>query len=396
MKDKNMKIKQISKYIVFLLIGIMVGTGITFLLMDFGTNKIGKVKTSTIKKDKFAPLYEAYETLKENYYVDLDDDILVNGMIDGMMKATGDDHTMFFDKEAKDTFELSLSSSYYGIGAQITKVEEDTVITKIFDDSPASKSDLKVGDIFVSVDGELTKGLEPSEISFKLRSDKSRIATIVINRDGEELTFEIEKSNVELPSISSEMMDDNIGYIYVSIFGENTSYEFANALSKLDSQGMEKLIIDLRDNSGGYLSTVTSMVSMFTDKSNTIYQIKERDKITKYNSLTNSKLNLPVVVLVNEESASASEIMASCLKEQYDAILVGTTTYGKGTVQQTKELSNDTLIKYTIEEWLTSKGNSINKKGITPDVEIELSEEYNNNPIDENDNQLQKALELLK
>jgi carboxyl-terminal processing protease len=144
----------------------------------------------------------------------------------------------------------------------------------------------------------------------------------------------------------------------------NTDDEFDKALNELKEKGMEKLIIDLRDNSGGYLSTVTNMISKFVDKNTVIYQIKDKNKITKYTALNNETLNYKTVILVNENSASASEIMTSALQEQYGATIVGTKTYGKGTVQQTKDLSNGTLIKYTIEEWLTSNGKSIEKEGV--------------------------------
>lgn len=381
--------------IVFLLIGVLVGTGLSFVLLKFDGKQIVKVKTSKYEK-KFNSLYETYETLKNEYYKDLDDEELIEGAINGMLESTDDKHTMFFNKKEKESFKTSLSSSYYGIGAQVIKDGEDTIIFRIFDDSPAKKAGLKPGDIISKVDGEDVKGQELSDVVAKLKSDKKKTADVVIVRDGKEIKITLEKAIIDLPSISTDMFDDHIGYIYVSIFGENTDKEFSKALEELKEKGIDELIIDLRDNSGGYLSTVTNMLDEFVDKDTVIYQIKEKDKIDKYTALTNEKLNYKVVILVNGESASASEIMASALKEQYGATLVGTKTFGKGTVQQMKELSNGTLIKYTIEEWLTSNGNSIEKEGITPDVEIELNEEYYNDMSDESDNQLQKALELLR
>ena len=393
-KQKEIKAENIAKYIVFLLAGVLIGVGTTFLFIKFdGTN----IKVSNNKYNKkFKSLYETYETLKSEYYIDLDDSKLIEGAIDGMIKATEDEHTMFFNKEEKESFETSLAGSYYGIGAQITSVEEEITIVRVFDNSPAKNAGLKEGDIIAKVDGEDVKGWDVNDVASKLKSDKNPKATIIIRRDGEEQTMEIEKAIVEIPSISSEMMEDNIGYIYIGIFGINTDDEFDEALDSLKEQGMEKLIIDVRDNSGGYLSTVSNIMSKFVNKDTVIYQIKNKDKITKYKSLTDETMDYKVVVLVNGESASASEIMASMLQEQYGATLVGTKTYGKGSVQGTKELSNGTLIKYTIEEWLTSNGKSIEKEGITPDVEIELDEAYFENYSDESDNQLQKALELLK
>lgn len=394
MKNKiENKIENITKYIVFLLAGVLIGVFTTFLFIKYdGVTKVSK----TNYDKKFSSLFETYDTLKSEYYKDLDDSKLIEGAINGMINATEDEHTMFFNKEEKESFETSLAGSYYGIGAQITSVEEEITITRIFDDSPAKEAGLKEGDIISKVDGEDVKGWNVNDVASKLRSDKSKKATVVIKRDSEELTIEIEKAVVEIPSISSEMMDNNIGYIYISIFGLNTDDEFSKAINSLKEQGMEKLIIDVRDNSGGYLSTVTNIMSKFVNKDKVLYQIKDRNNITKYNSLTDETMDYKVVVLVNGETASASEIMASMLQEQYGATLVGTKTYGKGSVQSTKELSNGTLIKYTIEEWLTSNGKSIEKEGVTPDIEIELDESYYEDYSDESDNQLQKALELLK
>ena len=159
---------------------------------------------------------------------------------------------------------------------------------------------------------------------------------------------------------------------------------------------MDSLIIDLRGNTGGYLYTVTNMLEMFIDKGNVIYKMQTNNGITEYKTITNGKKDYSIVILIDENSASASEIMAAAMKEKYNAILVGKTTYGKGTVQATKDLSNGTMIKYTIEKWLTPSGESIDGEGIKPDYEITQSEEYMNNPTQENDLQLQKALELLK
>ena len=391
---KNKK-ENLAKYILFLLIGVIIGIGISIIINIPKTNTI--ILNSDNTKDIFAPLYETYETLLEKYYKDLNEEALVNGAINGMMESLDDKHSVFFDKEEKDSFETELSGTYYGIGAEIRQInEEDVMINKVFDDSPAKKAGLKAGDIFVSIDGESAKGKTTSEISSYLRSDKKSTSVIVVDRDGEEISFDVQKDNVTLLSVSSEMLEDNIGYVAISIFGEYTYDQFKTAIENLEKENMKSLIIDLRGNGGGYLSTVSQMVSEFLDEKTVFIQMKVRNVTEKYTALNNSTKNYKVIILIDGDSASASEIMSSALKEQYGAILVGNTTYGKGTVQETKELSNGTMIKYTIEEWLTSLGESIQDVGIKPDYEVELSEYYKENPIRENDNQLQKAIELAK
>ena len=393
MKKHNQAI-EISKYVLFTLVGALIGSLFTYLLLGVNKPIINKCNVSN---KKFEPVYEAYDTLKSGFYKDLDDSKLIDGMINGMMLATGDKHTNFFDEKAYNDFKTEINGSYYGIGAQIFQNDDNNVsISKIFANSPAEKAGLRIGDTFISIDGESMLGKTPSEVSNVLRSDESLKATIVVKRGEEELTIEIQKEIVEIPTVTSEVLEGDIGYIELSLFSSLTDDQFSDELNKLESKGIKSLIIDLRGNSGGYLSTVTNIISRFVDRDTVIYQIRQKDNTKKYYSLNNSTLNYKVVVLVDENSASASEIMASALQEQYGATLVGKKTYGKGTVQEMKELPNNTMFKYTIEEWLTSNGNSINEVGVNPDIEIDLGEEYYSNPVRENDAQLQKAIELLK
>lgn len=387
--------KNIPKYILFTLLGALFGSVITFLLMDnLGTTNKCRV---TLKNNQFEPVIEAYETIKNEYYKDTDDKALINGMIDGLMRATGDPHTTFFNEQETSDFLTEINGSYYGIGAQIYQTDDNFVtINRIFKNSPAEKSGLQVGDKFVSIDGQSMEGKTPTDISKILRSSDTKKATLVMKRGDEEIVIEIEKSVVEIDSVNYEKLDNNIGYIEITTFSSLTDDQFTDTLSKLEKDNIKSLIIDLRGNAGGYLSTVTNIVSRFVDSKTVIYQIKQKNNTKKYYSLNNSKLDYKVVILVDGNSASASEIMASALQEQYGAKIVGKTTFGKGTVQEMKNLSNNTMFKYTNQEWLTSKGNSIEGVGVKPDYDIDLSEDYYNNPTRENDTQFQKAIELLK
>lgn len=398
MSTKSEKIRKNIRLLIIVVISMMFGSIITIFLKDSNIKSAKKV--SSTEYSEFEPLYEAYDHIKNEYYKNIDTTTLVDGAIDGMLNSIGDKHTMYFDKESKKEFEQELSGTYYGIGAEIQLNSDKTVsIRKIFNDSPAAKAGLKVNDIFVSIDGKSTDGKNASDVANMLKSSTVKKSTVVVKRNGEEKSYKIEKENITLFSVSSNMINsDNkkIGYISVSLFGQKTYSQFYNALSDLEKENMSSLIIDLRGNSGGYLTTVTQMLSIFMDKDTVIYKMKTKNKIVDYNSLMAGKKDYKVVILVDENSASASEIMASSMKEKYRAILVGKTTYGKGTVQSTANLSDGTMIKYTIQEWLTPNGNSINGKGIKPDYEVDLSEEYKNNPTNDNDNQLQKAIEILK
>ena len=395
--------KKYIKLAILAVVSMIIGSVITIAIKDFDVAKVNTNKTEVSyskTKKGFDSLYETYDTIMSEYYKDVDSDKLIEGAINGMLESLDDEHTMYFDKKSKEEFDSELSGNYYAIGAQIQLTSDETIkITKVFDDSPAKKAGLKEEDVFVSVDGTSVKGKSATEVANMLKSDSVKTSTIVVKRNDKELTFKVTKENITLFSVSSEMLDNNgknVGYLSVSIFGQKTYSQFKDALTKLEKQDMDSLIIDLRGNTGGYLSTVTNMLEEFIDKGNVIYQIQSSSGVKQYKTVKASEKKYKIVVLIDGGSASASEIMSAAMKEVYGATLVGQTTYGKGTVQTTKNLSNGSMIKYTIEKWLTPSGKNIDKEGIKPDYEVELGDSYKNNPTKENDAQLQKALDLLK
>lgn len=395
--------KKYIKLAILAVVSMIIGSVITIAIKDFDVAKVNTNKTEVSyskTKKGFDSLYETYDTIMSEYYKDVDSDKLIEGAINGMLESLDDEHTMYFDKKSKEEFDSELSGNYYGIGAQIQLTSDETIkITKVFDNSPTKKAGLKEEDVFVSVDGTSVKGKSATEVANMLKSDSVKTSTIVVKRNDKELTFKVTKENITLFSVSSEMLDNNgknVGYLSVSIFGQKTYSQFKDALTKLEKQDMDSLIIDLRGNTGGYLSTVTNMLEEFIDKGNVIYQIQSSSGVKQYKTVKASEKKYKIVVLIDGGSASASEIMSAAMKEVYGATLVGQTTYGKGTVQTTKNLSNGSMIKYTIEKWLTPSGKNIDKEGIKPDYEVELGDSYKNNPTKENDAQLQKALDLLK
>jgi carboxyl-terminal processing protease len=391
-------IKENIRLAIIIVMSMIIGSVFTMFIK--GNNNSVNYSYSSKDRKEFNSLYETYDTIMKDYYKSVDSNTLIEGAINGMLGSLDDEHTMYFDKKSKEAFDAELSGNYYGIGAQIQLTGEGTIrITKVFNDSPAEKAGLKAEDVFVSVDGVSVEGKSATEVANMLKSSTVKTSKIVIKRDGNEISFDVTKENITLFSVSSEMLKNNnknIGYLSVSIFGQKTYSQFKDALLKLESQDMDSLIIDLRGNTGGYLYTVTNMLEEFVGKDNIMYQIQSSSGVKKYKSSKETSRKYKIVILVDENSASASEIMAASMKENYGAVLVGKTTYGKGTVQTTKDLSNGSMIKYTIEKWLTPNGKNIDKEGITPDYDVNIGDSYSNSPTKENDMQLKKALDLLK
>jgi len=345
--------------------------------------------------DKFT---SAYEVILDNYYGDIDKNKLIDSAIEGMVNSVGDVYTSYSDIETSENFNTIVNGEYEGIGCLILKVEEGITVYHVYEDSPADKAGLKENDIILFVDEKETKDMSLEDLSTYIRETKKKEVTLKVKRDNTEKEITIKKSTVEIPSVTGEIIERNnkkIGYIGISLFSSVGDKQFHKQLEKLENDGIDSLIIDVRGNSGGYLSTVVNISSYLLPKGKTIYQVEVKGKKTKYKDETKESRDYPIAVLIDNGSASASEILASVIKESYEGLVVGTTSYGKGTVQQVSTLKDGSMIKYTIENWLTPKGNWINEKGVTPTNEVKLNEEYYKDPKRENDNQLEEALNLL-
>lgn len=345
--------------------------------------------------DKFT---SAYEVILDNYYGDIDKNKLIDSAIEGMVNSVGDVYTSYSSIETSENFNTIVNGEYKGIGCLILKTEEGIIVYHIYEDSPADKAGLKEQDIILKVDDKDTKDMTLEDLSTYIRENKNKEVTLKVKRDSVETELKIKKSTVEIPSVTSEIIERNnkkIGYIGISIFSSVTDKQFHKKIEKLEQDGIDSLIIDVRGNSGGYLSTVVNISSYLLPKGKTIYQVELKGKKTKYKDETKEAREYPIAILIDNGSASASEILASVIKESYKGIVVGTTSYGKGTVQQVSTLKDGSTIKYTIENWLTPKGNWINEKGVTPTNEVKLNEEYYKDPKRENDNQLEEAINLL-
>ena len=359
---------------------------------------LNKGKNYFVLSKELAKFVDAYDAIVNNYYKEVDKDKLVESAINGMVSSIGDEYTSYSDKDVTDNFNEAVNGKYMGIGALIMKSEKDLVIYKVFEDSPSYRAGLKDGDIILKLDDKDTKDMSVNDIASIVKNDGNKEVKLLVKRGEENLDITIVKDMVELPVVSGKVINHNdkkIGYISLSIFSSVASEQFNKELVKLEKEGISGLVIDVRGNSGGYLTTVTDIASYFLKKGDIIYKLEVNDKVTVRKDKTKESRDYPIAVLIDKNSASASEILASSIKESYNGYVVGTNSYGKGTVQQTLVLSDGSMIKYTIEKWLTPLGNWINEEGVIPTNYVELSSEYLNNPVFENDNQLNEALELV-
>lgn len=342
---------------------------------------------------------DTYYAIKDNYYGELDNEKLVDSAIKGMIDAVGDEYTSYSDTNDADNFKQTVSGIYEGIGCTVgVNLDNKIVVVDMFKDSPAEKAGLKVGDIIIKIDGEDFVGKSSTDMSNYVKFSKNSKVVLTIIRDEETMELDVERKKIEIPYVSGEVItkdDIKIGYIDISLFSSTIYDQFKRELEKLEKENISGLVIDVRGNSGGYLSGVTDILNLFLKKGDVIYQLESGNKKQIKKDTTKEKRGYPVAVLVNGGSASASEILASAIKESYNGFVVGTKTYGKGTVQQTTTLPDGSMVKYTVQKWLTPNGNWVNEVGVEPTDTVELDISYAENPIIENDNQLQKALELV-
>lgn len=336
-------------------------------------------------------------SLIEEYYLyedDIDEDTLIDGIYSGYAEALGDPYTEYYDEEETEALYESTSGEFSGIGATMSQNLDSGEITvsNVYQDSPADKAGMKQGDIIYEVDGRSASGQDLETVVSWIKGEQGTDVTLCVLRNGEEVELTATRDIIEVQTVSSEMKDNQIGYIAVSEFDSVTYDQFKDALNDLESQGMQGLVIDLRGNPGGSLSTVTDMLKLLLPKGTIV---STKDKYGNTEEITcdgKNEFTKPLAVLVNQYSASSSEIFSGAIQDYGTGTIVGMTTYGKGVVQQLMDLGDGTCLKVTIAEYYTPSGRSINGTGVEPDVEVEY--EYDkNNP--EADNQLEKALEVV-
>ena len=346
--------------------------------------------------DELQDFITNYDYIVDNYYGDVDKTELIDSAIAGMLSTL--DKNSSYVGGSDTNFSIYLEGTYEGTGIQVYNDDNGNIVVySVFDGSPASKAGLKEDDIIIKVNDKDTTNMSIDEFSELVKKQKGEF-NITYKRGDNEKTVKLKVDTIEIRSVSSKVINkDNkkIGYIRTTIFANNTYEQFKKELDKLENEGIDGLVIDLRGNSGGHLSAAEQIISLFLDSSHPIYQIKSKDSQNIYYSTGNKTKDYKISVLVDSNSASASEVVTSALAEQYGAKTVGKKSYGKGTVQELQTLSDGEQYKLTTKSWLTSKGEVIDGKGIEPDYDVTLSDEYLENPTDENDDQLQKAIEVI-
>ena len=383
-----------SELFVVTLISLAVGAFACFCVFTILSGGRNYFKMSK-QLDKF---YDVYDVLIDNYNGALDENSLIEAAINGMVSSVGDVYTNYSDANDTGSFNEQVNGTYEGIGCTIRGNDKEIAIVDVYKDTPASKAGLKKDDIVKTVDGKDALKLGVDGVANYIKNEATGKIKIDVLRGEEKLSFTLERGKVEIPAVTSKIYEENdkkVGYIDISIFSSVSAKQFSTTLKKLEKENISGLVIDVRDNNGGYLSSVNDIVSTLLPKGNIIYKVEKGRKINVTKDKTTEKREYPIAVITNNNSASASEILAAAIKESYKGYVVGTKTYGKGTVQQVKQLSDGSMVKYTIENWLTPNGNWINDKGVEPTHEVTLDKKYYETYEDKDDNQLQKALSLV-
>ena len=377
------------KWVIMIIIATAVLTSTTTGVILYNNNKLIFGKTS-LKEDKaLQEFLKVYRGLEENYYADIDKDKMIDAAISGMLDYLGEDYSTYLDQQQSKDLANSLSGKYEGIGISISSGNK---IVKVHEDTPAMRAGLKENDVILMINNVPTQDLQSAEVANLI--NKTGDNEIKIAREGNEMLFHVKGETINTP-LTSQLIEEEgkkVGYIFLNAFTNTVGEEFKKSLYELESQGIEGLIIDVRYNYGGYLKGATDIANLLLEKGKIIYSLEGKDNTEIYRDQTDEKRTYPIVVLVNESSASASEVLAASLKDSYGATLVGQITYGKGRVQQAKTLEDGSMVKYTTARWLRPTGECIDEYGLTPDY---IEEIVKNEDGTYTDNQYEKAKELL-
>ncbi|MBM7869717.1 carboxyl-terminal processing protease [Clostridium pascui] len=393
-----------KRWVITTILIVIVTNAITFL----GTNAVslmmpnGKVIVSRDDYNsftEFSKLYEIKNVLYELYDGKIDNGAIEEGAIKGMTSALNDPYTVFMDKKEYTEFNTQTEGNYSGVGLQVQSKDNKIVIVDIFEESPAKKAGLLPRDEIEKVNGTAVSGKELDKAVTMMKGQEGTEVTLTLFRE-EKGNFDVKlkRAKINMVTVKGEMLDNNIGYVAVSMFDENTSKNFKRELDTLSSKGAKAFILDLRGNPGGLLDECVDMVSNFVPKDKVIVStIDKYKREKKYNSIGGKYVGVPLVLLTDEGSASASEIFSGAIRDYKAGTLVGEKTFGKGVVQTVLETGEGTALKVTVSKYYTPNGENIHGTGIKPDIEVKYPEELLKKPYDRTtDPQFQKALQLIK
>jgi carboxyl-terminal processing protease len=387
MNNKTLRVVLLALVAIVLVVGSFGGGFVAGHFLPLGT--AGSAATSTSGSQGgtpsdlntlFAPFWEAWNIIHKQY-VDqpVNNTLLMQGAINGMMQSLGDPHSTYMTPQEYTDATSQLAGSYAGIGAYVDTSSKLLTITKPIPGAPAEKAGLQAGDQIIAVDGTDVTSLDPETVRQKVLGAEGSTVKLTIQRPGQTAPFDVQitRATIVVPSVTSKMLANNIAYIQISTFGDTTANDLHKQLSALMAQNPKGLILDLRDNGGGYLDTAISVASEFIPSGVIVSEKSGTGTLTPYNAtpggLATNK-SLPMIVLVNAYSASASEIVSGALQDTGRAKLLGVTTYGKGSVQNWVPLSNNQgAVRVTIARWLTPNGRTIDKKGLTPDIVVPMT-----------------------
>ncbi len=364
------------------------------------TAKPLSIITNTDSPSDIQEVEKIYDNLLSKYYGEIDKQTLSDAAIKGMIEALNDPYSTYIDAENTDDFDEQIYGYYVGIGTEITLNDENQFeVTNIFENTPATDANIELHDIVVKVNNEDVSGKTVSDIGKLIQGEIGTNVTLTLQRGEEEFDVTITRDRIDLISVTSQIFekdDKRIGYIKITNFASNTFNQFQTALNELEENDIESLIIDVRDNLGGQLEVATQIASLFLTKDKVVYQLNTNGIIQPIYSTGPGSFQKPITVLINGATASASEVLAIALQESADATVIGTTSYGKGTIQESYKLSTGATIKFTVQEWLSPNGNTVNEVGVKPDIEVSETENPGETDTLETDTVLQTAITIMQ
>ena len=388
----------LSAVCVFLVIG---GIGFFWLQGRVSFLNAGGKQTELLNEATRTKLEALEAIVNQTYYEDVDEETMVNGLYKGLVASLGDPYSAYYTPEEYQEMMISASAQYYGIGAVLQQDPESmqVSIVRVYEGSPADQAGLKADDIILQVDDIVSKTMELTELVTHIRGEENSTVHLKIYRDGKRQEVDVKRGKVDVPTVDGQMLTEDIGYISITEFGEATAKHFIEQVLTLQQLGMKKMIVDLRDNPGGMLDSVTEILDYILPEGLIVYTEDKQGEREEITSDADRYLDISMAVLINGQSASCSEIFAGAIRDYDYGTLIGTKTYGKGVVQGIRKLTDDSAIKLTTARYFTPKGENIHGTGIAPDIELEYkySGKKNNKEYDYlKDNQVKRAIRVLE